>query len=618
MEIVPQPGGGTALVEDWDPIVAAVRQSVLAAWQSVLNTSLLNEQTAMLNSPSSSSLFDIEKQHVSREGGLSSSISSNKMFLSSSSKSAPAGRLRSNSSSAPTIHARSNSTNDEKRRRNLIRLPPQGGSGYSPAAASAAAAVSAAAVVRNSSSTLNSTLKPVETSGGGNGSLLRPSLLETASASAAVPSPSLLTSYRHRRRDGGRPQLVSRSIEQHPSALEQQNNQQHQQNQLLSFPPPPKRHRSTIHSTAEAAPETVSKGLLQHIYHRPSHSMGINADDDFGGRNEEKSPLNHENHHPFSALDSILSTWKNPAMMPATASTSSGTGNTAILTVDGLSATVFAPLCSDSLSKENLQGARSFLQVDHKFIPILCRNGVLAIVDQHAADERVQLERLKAQIISQSGGGPAGGACPSMQLPSPQPLRLAADEAPLLEAYGAAAVAWGWRWTEHRNNSNSNSTGGSGNNGRGSGEVLAEVLAVPLIATRALTATDLRLYLHELAETQGSMNVVPSGVVRVLNSRACRSAIMFGDELVPSQCQNLINALQTTQMCFVCAHGRPTIAPLVDLVAVGKAVAVMQTGKERENGEGGSRWQQRQRWQQREGERKLSGLKEKLLAALKE
>jgi DNA mismatch repair protein MLH3 len=39
------------------------------------------------------------------------------------------------------------------------------------------------------------------------------------------------------------------------------------------------------------------------------------------------------------------------------------------------------------------------MQVDRKFIPLVCGN-VLAVMDQHAADERVQLERLQAQVCS--------------------------------------------------------------------------------------------------------------------------------------------------------------------------------------------------------------------------
>ena len=33
-----------------------------------------------------------------------------------------------------------------------------------------------------------------------------------------------------------------------------------------------------------------------------------------------------------------------------------------------------------------------------KFLPLVCCEGLLAIVDQHAADERVCLERLRTEV----------------------------------------------------------------------------------------------------------------------------------------------------------------------------------------------------------------------------
>lgn len=37
-------------------------------------------------------------------------------------------------------------------------------------------------------------------------------------------------------------------------------------------------------------------------------------------------------------------------------------------------------------------------QVARKFLPMVCCKGLLAIMDQHAADERVCLERLRAEV----------------------------------------------------------------------------------------------------------------------------------------------------------------------------------------------------------------------------
>lgn len=42
------------------------------------------------------------------------------------------------------------------------------------------------------------------------------------------------------------------------------------------------------------------------------------------------------------------------------------------------------------------------MQVDSKFLAVVS-GGMLALVDQHAADERVQLERLRGQVVAAGG-----------------------------------------------------------------------------------------------------------------------------------------------------------------------------------------------------------------------
>ena len=73
-----------------------------------------------------------------------------------------------------------------------------------------------------------------------------------------------------------------------------------------------------------------------------------------------------------------------------------------------------------------------------------------------------------------------------------------------------------------------------------------------------------QVYLHQLSETNGS-EILPPAVTRTLNAKACRSAIMFGDPLLPTECAQLLLALKATQLCFTCAHGRPTLIPFVHI-----------------------------------------------------
>lgn len=54
-----------------------------------------------------------------------------------------------------------------------------------------------------------------------------------------------------------------------------------------------------------------------------------------------------------------------------------------------------------------------------------------------------------------------------------------------------------------------------------------------------------------------------------------------GDTLDPADCRLLVQRLQETQLCFSCAHGRPTIAPLADLRAVRRLAGACGAGATR-------------------------------------
>jgi len=57
----------------------------------------------------------------------------------------------------------------------------------------------------------------------------------------------------------------------------------------------------------------------------------------------------------------------------------------------------------------------------------------------------------------------------------------------------------------------------------------------------------------------------PKELVDLVNSKACRGAIMFNDSLSQEQCERLIAQLASTAFPFQCAHGRPSMIPLVAL-----------------------------------------------------
>ncbi|KAJ0124590.1 DNA mismatch repair protein MLH3 [Diaporthe amygdali] len=68
----------------------------------------------------------------------------------------------------------------------------------------------------------------------------------------------------------------------------------------------------------------------------------------------------------------------------------------------------------------------------------------------------------------------------------------------------------------------------------------------------------------------------PQGIIELIHSRSCRSAIMFNDPLALDQCADLLGRLIQCAFPFQCAHGRPSMVPLVDL---GRDIGPMESAQ---------------------------------------
>ncbi|KAL1354262.1 DNA mismatch repair protein MLH3-like isoform X1 [Arachis hypogaea] len=217
-------------------------------------------------------------------------------------------------------------------------------------------------------------------------------------------------------------------------------------------------------------------------------------------------------------------------------------------------------LIPEAISKKCLEDAKVLHQVDKKFIPVVA-GGTLAVIDQHAADERIRLEELRQKVLS----GEAKGIT---HLDAEQELVLPEIGYQLLHSYNEQIKDWGWMCNIHvhsepykRNLDVLNRQ-----------PMAVTLIAVPCILGVNLNDVDLLEFLQQLADTDGSSTMPPS-VIRVLNLKACRGAIMFGDSLLPSECSLIVEELKHTSLCFQCAHGRPTTVPLVNLEALHNQIA---------------------------------------------
>jgi DNA mismatch repair protein MLH3 len=54
----------------------------------------------------------------------------------------------------------------------------------------------------------------------------------------------------------------------------------------------------------------------------------------------------------------------------------------------------------------------------------------------------------------------------------------------------------------------------------------------------------------------------PKALLDMVNSRACRSAIMFNDVLSLRECEEMMERLAKCAFPFMCAHGRVSMVPI--------------------------------------------------------
>ncbi|OQS05061.1 DNA mismatch repair enzyme [Thraustotheca clavata] len=187
------------------------------------------------------------------------------------------------------------------------------------------------------------------------------------------------------------------------------------------------------------------------------------------------------------------------------------------------------------LSKSTLCNVNVLGQVDRKFILFSTKTSPMLVcaIDQHAADERVRLEELEDKYLTQS-------MFPRAELVEPEDLQLnPMEEAVVKDEHGTLAQ-WGF-------------------------EINATTMTLytaPFVECRQAQIDDCLEYITLLCE---SRTVRPPVITRLLHSRACRSAIMFGDSLSHRACELLLQQLSKCRLPFQCAHGRPSIAPLVQL-----------------------------------------------------
>ncbi|KAI0638404.1 hypothetical protein C8Q77DRAFT_1276186 [Trametes polyzona] len=228
----------------------------------------------------------------------------------------------------------------------------------------------------------------------------------------------------------------------------------------------------------------------------------------------------------------------------------------------------------------------------------------LVLIDQHAAHERVRVERFLRELCEcePSDGGRIGAEVGrsdvvgvrgrTRALVPPATVLLTGREARSIthsRDVRAAFALWGVAFAAP---CAAEDTRGRSDEGEAA-YAQVEVTSIPeVVADKLLGGDELRDlikgYLGKLEEDgvegilqglgsgnfqddqglrgwQRALRYCPRELVDLVNSKACRGAIMFNDVLTHEQCKKLLEELSETALPFQCAHGRPSLVPLIDV-----------------------------------------------------
>lgn len=182
----------------------------------------------------------------------------------------------------------------------------------------------------------------------------------------------------------------------------------------------------------------------------------------------------------------------------------------------------------------------------------------LFIVDQHAADEKYNFERLsQSTILNQQ------------PLLRPLKLDLTPEEEVVASMHMDIIMKNGFSLEEDPH---------------APAGLRFRLKAVPFSKKITFGIEDVKDLISTLADNQGECSIVssykmdtadsvcPSRVRAMLASRACRSSVMIGDALGRNEMQKILEHLADLNSPWNCPHGRPTMRHLVDLTTIRKNI----------------------------------------------
>lgn len=225
------------------------------------------------------------------------------------------------------------------------------------------------------------------------------------------------------------------------------------------------------------------------------------------------------------------------------------------------------------LTREDLREFHVIGQVDKKFILLRLQNRIVGF-DQHAIDERINVERMYMQLIEQcmSGGE-------SSELEDKIAFETNGVECELIARYEETLAFWGIRFDrDYTHITHLPSL------------ILSKFMKIGFSVLRKGVVE----FLYNLGESKkvafkptetgkprGAgdpfwwvryVSHMPDIYRETIKSKACRSSLMFGEQLSNTQVTDIVRQLQLCYQPFECAHGRPSLYPICGIDAGGHRV----------------------------------------------
>ncbi|BFZ12012.1 hypothetical protein BsWGS_15051 [Bradybaena similaris] len=286
--------------------------------------------------------------------------------------------------------------------------------------------------------------------------------------------------------------------------------------------------------------------------------------------------------HPEADISSLMAKWNNPVFLnykqPGVLADTCPS--------DAVPRSCFNSLSSVEFTKNILDKVTVIGQLDNKFIVSLidCTESVskatkpkcsslLVLFDQHAVHERIRLEHFTKECYEVESGERTDRIKRSEIKPA-QSITMDQDDLRIMKAFSTEFIRIGINFSVDKMSRNT-----------------VHITSLPLclmekdaselkknkIASVLETVESLiKEHIELLKSTNGACGRLPLTIHKALCSQACHGAVKFGDKLTIQECQDLLSSLASCNLPFQCAHGRPSLAPLVNLDAVERELLSMR------------------------------------------